>query len=179
MAEEKNPVGRPTEYRREYAKQVRKITRLGATRAEIAEFFEVDGATIHRWMEKHPEFRTAIRLGKTWANKRVGESLYHRALGYSHESVKIMTLDETTTTKAANGKEVSVTRKVVHKEPFVEHYPPDTTACIFWLKNRQPDEWRDVTKIEKTVTRIDVGSRDTLNQQLKRALEKRTRTSVQ
>lgn len=28
-----------------------------------------------------------------------------------------------------------------------KHYPPDTTACIFWLKNRQPDKWRDKTEV--------------------------------
>ena len=24
-----------------------------------------------------------------------------------------------------------------------KHYPADVTACIFWLKNRLPAEWRD------------------------------------
>ena len=28
-----------------------------------------------------------------------------------------------------------------------KQYPPDTTSMIFWLKNRQPDKWRDKTDI--------------------------------
>ena len=27
--------------------------------------------------------------------------------------------------------------------PYREHVTPDTTAAIFWLKNRKKDEWRD------------------------------------
>ena len=37
--------------------------------------------------------------------------------------------------------------KVIRVET-VEHYPPDTTAMIFWLKNRQPDRWRDRAEVE-------------------------------
>jgi hypothetical protein len=34
--------------------------------------------------------------------------------------------------------------------PYVEHVPPDTTAAIFWLKNRRPQAWRDVKAVEHT-----------------------------
>jgi hypothetical protein len=27
--------------------------------------------------------------------------------------------------------------------PYIQHVPPDVTACIFWLKNRDPEHWRD------------------------------------
>jgi hypothetical protein len=32
--------------------------------------------------------------------------------------------------------------------PYVEHVPPDTTAAIFWLKNRNPAQWRDAWQLE-------------------------------
>jgi hypothetical protein len=32
--------------------------------------------------------------------------------------------------------------------PYVEHVPPDVTACIFWLKNRDPQHWRDTRQLE-------------------------------
>jgi len=32
--------------------------------------------------------------------------------------------------------------------PYVEHLLPDVTACIFWLKNRDPQRWRDSQKLE-------------------------------
>jgi len=37
---------------------------------------------------------------------------------------------------------------VITKVPYREHVPPDVTACIFWLKNRKPHEWRDVQQME-------------------------------
>jgi hypothetical protein len=30
--------------------------------------------------------------------------------------------------------------------------PPDVTACIFWLKNRRPAEWRDVRAVDHSGT---------------------------
>jgi hypothetical protein len=32
--------------------------------------------------------------------------------------------------------------------PYIEHVPPDVTACIFWLKNRDPTAWRDAQLLE-------------------------------
>jgi hypothetical protein len=45
--------------------------------------------------------------------------------------------------------------KVIRVE-IVEHYPPDTTACIFWLKNRQPGRWRDRVDVQHEDGRIGV-----------------------
>jgi hypothetical protein len=59
-------------------------------------------------------------------DRRVEQSLYRRAVGYSYDTVKIM---------GYQGEYTHV--------PYVAHVPPDTTACIFWLKNRQRDLWRD------------------------------------
>jgi hypothetical protein len=39
-----------------------------------------------------------------------------------------------------------------HIVPYTEHYPPDTTACIFWPKNRRRDKWRDKHEIEHDVS---------------------------
>jgi hypothetical protein len=50
----------------------------------------------------------------------------------------------------AIGYEVDVIEKKVLSDGKVvpykvrKHYPPDVTACIFWLKNRNPKQWRDV-----------------------------------
>ena len=41
-----------------------------------------------------------------------------------------------------------------HRAEIVEHYPPDTTACIFWLKNRQPGRWRDRVDVQHEDGRI-------------------------
>lgn len=135
-AKKKATAGRPILFKPEYCEQVEKLCKLGAKDTEIAEFFGVCEATINNWKIKHPEFLESIKSGKTLADVNVADRLYNRAMGYSHESEKIF------------NNEGMITRA-----PYVEHYPPDVTACIFWLKNRQPRKWRD--KIEQGFTDSD------------------------
>lgn len=120
--------GRPSKFKPEMVEQVRKMSALGATDKDLADFFQVAISTINLWKIEHPEFSESLKLGKDAADSRVERSLYQKALGYSLDAVKIFADPKT-------GSE--------HIVPFVEHYPPDTTAAIFWLKNRQPQEWRD------------------------------------
>lgn len=134
--------GRPSSYRAEYAEQAEKLCLLGATDAEMAGFFGVVEATINNWKNDHPEFLESLKSGKVLADANVAHRLYCRAMGYEHESVKIVA-------DANTGKELTV--------PFTEHYPPDTTAGIFWLKNRRPTEWRDKQAIEHSGTVHNTG----------------------
>jgi len=120
------PAGRPSLYEPEFAAQARKLAELGATDLEVADFFEVDVATVHRWKLKHDEFRDALKIGKEVADTRVEDSLYRRATGYTHRAVKIMQHEG-----------------VPVVEEYDAHVPPDVTACIFWLKNRRKADWRD------------------------------------
>lgn len=99
---------------------------MGATDIELAEFFGVCKATINNWKKDYPEFLDSLKEAKAEADSKVVRSLYERANGYSHGEEKIF-LHE--------GKPVKVA--------ITKHYPPDTTACIFWLKNRQKEDWRD------------------------------------
>lgn len=123
--------GRPSKYKPEFAEQAHKLCRLGATDREVADFFKVTEQTLNNWKAAHPEFFESLKVAKEEADKRVEQSLYRRALGYSHDSVHVSNFQG----------EVTLT-------PIVEHYAPDTTACIFWLKNRKPSEWRDVKAVE-------------------------------
>ncbi|GLS19894.1 hypothetical protein GCM10007874_29110 [Labrys miyagiensis] len=131
----KHPGGRPTKYDPAFAKQAAKLCKLGATDAELADFFEVSIRTVERWRGEHPEFCRAVKVAKAVADQRVERSLYQRAIGYSHDAVKI----------TQNGGDV------ITKE-YREIYPPDTAACIFWLKNRDKDRWRDKQEVEHGVT---------------------------
>ena len=134
-----NPGGRPTKYEPKYAEQARKLCMLGATDEELADFFEVAVSTIYEWKLKFPKFSEAIKKGKSIADAEVASKLYHRATGYEHEDVDI---------KMFEGE--------IIKTPLVKHYPPDTTAAIFWLKNRQPAKWRDKQDIDLTNRNVDV-----------------------
>lgn len=120
--------GRPTSYKEEYIEQAEKLASLGATDAEVAEFFGVDVRTVYRWKNTHDEFCQALKTGKDKADDRVERSLYHRAVGYEQEEVKIFMPQGATAPVYA---------------PYTAKVAPDTTAAIFWLKNRRPDEWRE------------------------------------
>ncbi|MBC2659739.1 terminase [Pseudomonas sp. MSSRFD41] len=123
--------GRPTKYKPEYVQQAEKLCALGATDSEMADFFEVTISTFSLWKVKHPEFSEALKGGKDIADRRVETALYNRAMGYSHEETDVRVVDG-----------------AVVMTPMIKHYPPDTTAAIFWLKNRKPQEWRDKRETE-------------------------------
>jgi len=126
MPEESASVGRPSAYRAELAEQACKLCELGATDLEVADFFKVSVRTLYRWQAEHAEFCQALKSGKASADDRVERSLYHRAVGYSHDAVKVFQYQ---------GEPVIV--------PYREHVPPDVGAATLWLKNRRKDVWRD------------------------------------
>lgn len=129
-------MARPSKYKPEFAEQAVKLCRLGATDKELADFFEVAESTINKWKEDYPEFSESLKAGKGLADAEVAEKLYKRATGYEHPAVKIVA-------NANTGQE--------HVVSYTERYPPDTTAAIFWLKNRRPDLWRDKTEQKSEV----------------------------
>ncbi len=127
----RHPGGRPTLFNPKFVDQARRLTALGATDQEIADFFGVDVRTIYRWKDSADEFCQALKVGKAELDERVKRSLFWRAVGYEHDEVDI---------RVVNGEVVQT--------PLRKFYAPDTTACIFWLKNRQPREWRDKVEHE-------------------------------
>jgi hypothetical protein len=128
-------LGRPSSYKPEYVNMAKHAAKLGATDADLAKIFGVSDATIDIWKVQHPDFLGSLKAGKEEADARVERSLYMRAVGYSYDAVKIF-CDK-------NGK--------VTRVPYVEHVPPDVTAYIFWLKNRDPADWRDAWQIDHTL----------------------------
>lgn len=126
-------MGRPTKFKSEYIGQAEKLCKLGATDLEIADFLDVDVRTLYRWKGEHAEFCQALKAGKEVADERVERSLFARANGYEHDEVDIRVI----------GGEVVQT-------PIRKFYPPDTTAAIFWLKNRRPEQWRETKAVELT-----------------------------
>ncbi len=125
-AAKKGAGGRPSKYKEEFAKQAKFLADKGCTDPEVAAFFEVAVSTVSLWKLKHPEFSEALRLGKDEADSRVERALFERATGYSHSDVHVSSYQG----------EVTIT-------PIMKHYPPDSTAMIFWLKNRKAEQWRE------------------------------------
>lgn len=112
-----------------------RLAKAGLTEFEIAEFFGITRVTLWRWKDHDDAFREAMELGAGPANERVEASLYHRATGYTYRSEKVFQYE---------GQ--------IIRAPILEHVPPDTTAAIFWLKNRDRDKWQDVNKIDMTAS---------------------------
>lgn len=123
-------MGRPSKFKDEFIQQAEKLCKLGATDMEVADFFDVDVRTLYRWKGENAAFCQALKAGKEVADERVERSLYARANGYEHDEV-----------------DIRVVQGGIVQTPIRKYYPPDTTACIFWLKNRKPAEWRD--KVEQ------------------------------
>ena len=139
----------PDAYRTEYAEQARKLCLLlGATDQELARFFEVGCEVLRGWLAGVPAFAAAVQAGKDLADAEVAERLHRRATGYSHEAVRIF-----------SDREV----------PYVEHYPPDTTACIFWLKSRQPGKWQAKVEHEHHASAEMLASLDSAGERAKHA----------
>ena len=123
----KNKGGRPSKYDSIDLKQVEQLASRGWTDAEMSKFFSITEQTWCNWKKEHPEFFESLKDWKVEADARVERSLYERATGYSHPDVKIF--------KSAGEAPVTV--------DIIKHYPPDPTSCIFWLKNRDKENWRD------------------------------------
>lgn len=132
-------MARPSKYRPEFAEQACKLCKLGLTDKEIARFFEVSEKTLNTWKQTYPEFLQSLKGGKTLADAEVASKLFHRATGYEHPEDDIRSV----------GGEIVIT-------PTIKHYAPDTTAAIFWLKNRRPDLWRD--KVEPEDKGVDLAA---------------------
>lgn len=109
----------------------------GLTNEQIAHNMGINVGTLYEWNNKYPELSESLKRAKTVADEEVENALYKRALGYTTRVYK---------------EKVTPKGQVV---PYMEdvHIPPDTTAQIFWLKNRKPEKWRD--KVEQSVTLDD------------------------
>ena len=125
--------GRKSTFLTQYIAVARHMAYLGATDRDLAAAFQTTITNIERWKWKHPAFGGALKLGKKEADDRVTRSLYQKANGYSYDAVKIF--------MPAGAK------KPIYA-PYVEHVPPSDVAAIFWLKNRDPANWRDAWQIE-------------------------------
>lgn len=106
--------------------------RDGLTDEQIAKNLGIGIRTFYEYKEKYPQFSQSLKRGKEVVDTEVENALLKRALGYTY--------DEETYEELSDGTSKS---KVVTK-----HIPGDTTAQIFWLKNRKPGVWRDKTAVE-------------------------------
>lgn len=121
------PAGRPSKYDGIDLERVRMLASRGWTDVEMSDFFDVSEKTWNTWKGKHSEFLQSLKDWKIEADARVERSLYERATGYEHPDTKFATHEG----------------QITDEREYTKHYPPDPTAAIFWLKNRQSGKWSD------------------------------------
>lgn len=100
----------------------------------------ITATTLYNWKRDHLEIFKALKEGKDAVDRQVENALLKSALGYKYDEVTEERRDD-----------MLVVTKVVHKE-----VQPNTTAQIFWLKNRKRLEWRD--RVENAITGADGGA---------------------
>lgn len=110
--------------------------RDGLTDKQIAHNIGVAERTIYDWKKKYPQLSQALKKGKEVVDRQVENALLKSALGFSY-------IEETVT----NAGDIVQTKK---------YSKPNTTAQIFWLKNRKPADWRDKQIVEQTNRNVTV-----------------------
>lgn len=129
--------------------QIEAWARDGLTEEQIATNMGIVRSTLNEWKTKFPDISDTLKRGKAIVDIQVENALLKRALGYTYvETTREQVIDYDPNTGEKTGSHMEIT-KTVTKE-----VQPDTTAQIFWLKNRKPDVWRD---------KWDVGVEGTIN----------------
>lgn len=119
--------------------------RDGLTNEQIAHNMDICLTTLKDWREKYPSISTALKKGKEVVDRAVENALFKKAMGYT------VPLKKTFKVKHViydNGKKVEEYEELQEGIDEV-HVPADTTAQIFWLKNRKPDVWRDRREVKE------------------------------
>jgi hypothetical protein len=129
-------MGRPSNYPPDLCELAHNYCLLGATNDVLAELFGVSPRTIDNWIAGHPEFAEAVQQGRDVADATAVESLFTRVSGYNHQAEKVF-----------------LYRGEPRTAIYTAHVPPETRACMYWLRNRRPEDWR--AKAETTPEVID------------------------
>ncbi|MDF2873342.1 MAG: transposase [Sporomusa sp.] len=125
--------------------QLEAWARNGLTDEQIASNIGITRTTLYEWKKLYPDISDALKRGKEVVDIQVENALLKRALGYQFTEVTRERVYNESTQK----HKFEITKKVV------KEVQPDTTAQIFWLKNRKPAEWRDRKEIDANIRRND------------------------
>lgn len=130
-------VGQPTKYKEEYDTIAYQLCLLGFIDKQIADTLGVTDTTINNWKIAHPSFFESIRQGKTLADGKMAESLFNSGIGNHY--IEEEKLDK-------EGVPVTLRRQI----------PPNVQAQSLFLRNRQPDKWRNSVEVEAVIATDDM-----------------------
>lgn len=113
--------------------------RDGLIEEQIVKNMGISRSTLNDWKKKYPDILNTLKKGKEVADRNVENALYESAIGKKYKVKKPIKVKEV---QYRDGKRVKEVEHIEYAEQEIV-IPPNTTAQIFWLKNRKPDVWRD------------------------------------
>lgn len=125
--------------------------RNGLTDEQIAHNMGITAKTLYEWKNKYSEICESLKKGKEVVDILVENALLKRALGYKYTEKKV----------------VDSEKDGIRTETTIKEVVPDTTAQIFWLKNRKPQEWRDKREVNNNIEFESDNFMDALKGQVK------------
>lgn len=137
--------GRPTKFNQKMRDNIMALAGAGKTDQQIADALGISRHTISLWKTKDDEFFDSLKNAKSIADELVEVALFQRATGY-------ISVEERAITVRDGHGQGEFTERVEMVQQWKQH-APDTTACIYWLNNRQSKDWRN--KIEEPAQMID------------------------
>lgn len=119
-----------------YLDEIQGWAMSGLTDEQIAINLDISHDSFYRYKKQFSEFSEALKKGKDIADAQVVNALFKTATGFTYyEDI------------------ATATGEVVQAQRYAK---PNTTAQIFWVKNRQPDRWRDKTEVKADIAQTVV-----------------------
>lgn len=161
----KHKGGRQTKYDPKLLPDIYRMSKRGHVDEQIARKIGISPSRFSEWRKLYPALNEVLKAGKDDPDSAVERSLFRMATGYEREVVEPV-FDR------KNG-EIAYAR-------YKKYFPPNTTAAIFWLKNRRKAQWADTHHIEQTVNvLVDMPQRETREEWLARIeREERERNAI-
>ena len=110
--------------------QIEGWARDGLIDEQIAQNMGISYSTFREWKKKFSALSAVLKKSKDVVDRQVENALFKSAIGFEYE-------EETVT----NAGDVVAVRK---------YSKPNTTAQIFWLKNRKRNQWTDKSEVDVT-----------------------------
>lgn len=127
----KSERGQPYDINRKIRDRIITLCKQGMTDQEISDEIGICRKTLHNWKASDDSLLLAMHEAKNVADEVVEMSLFRRAVGYSQKGTKFFCHEG-----------------CIIKEDYIENFPPDVKAAEVWLRNRQPDRWKEKQEIE-------------------------------
>lgn len=135
-ADKEKKVGKPTLYHEYVPAQVEMLAKEGLNNKQIAKSLGIGEKTFYEWLEKYPQLSHSLKKYRGLADIEVENALYRNAVGYNYKEQAVTNRGEVVTVQ--------------------KYHSPNTTAQIFYLKNRMPDRYKDKVEHELTLAE-DIG----------------------